>query len=117
FAGVGLALVAIALLVSSLQGGGKTTADEDEPAVEMVKVVQAQVAVPAHALLTIDLLVVKDVPIDEAPADAIPSIAEAAGMAYRVPLAAGDPLLRTQLETPGLRNDIAEGKRAIALPV
>jgi Flp pilus assembly protein CpaB len=116
FAGVGLALVAIALLISSLGGGGKTTADE-ETANQTVKIVEAKSAVPAHALLTIDALLEREVPAADAPADAITSITEAAGMAYRVPLAVGQPLLRSQIETPGLRNDIATGKRAIAIPV
>lgn len=116
FAGVGLALVAIALLVSSLQGGGKTTADEQKSAPK-VTIVEAVEPLSAHALITVDLLREREVPANEAPADAIASVTEAAGMAYRVPLAIGQPLLRSQLETPGLRNDIAAGKRAIALPV
>jgi Flp pilus assembly protein CpaB len=62
-------------------------------------------------------MVEKDVPADQAPADAITTVSEAVGMAYRVPLVIGQPLRRSNLETPGLRNDIAEGKRAIALPV
>lgn len=116
FAGVGLALVAIALLISSLGGGGKTTADE-ETANQTVKIVEATSAVAAHALLTVDALIEREVPAADAPPDAIASITEAAGMAYRVPLVVGQPLLRSQIETPGLRNDIAAGKRAIALPV
>ncbi|MCC6791152.1 MAG: Flp pilus assembly protein CpaB [Thermomicrobiales bacterium] len=116
-AGVGLALIAILLLVSNLRGGGTTTADEDEPDVPMGTVVEAKSAVAAHALITIDALVERQVPVEDVPADAVTSISEAAGMAYRVPLTVGQPLLRTQLELPGLRNDIAPGKRAIALPV
>ena len=116
FAGVGLALIAVLLFVVSMNGGGKADAEKDASN-EKVTVVQAAAVVPAHQVITAADLIEQQVSVTEAPVDAVTSISEVIGQAYRVSLQIGQPLIRTQVETPGLRNDIAAGKRAMALPV
>lgn len=117
FAGVGLALVAILLLVTNLQGGGKADANKADTAATKVKIVEAKVDIPAHGILKIEDLTEREVSSTEAPADAVNSISEVVGKAYRSPLTAGQPLVRAMIEVPGLRNDISAGMRAVALPV
>jgi pilus assembly protein CpaB len=116
FAGVGLALIAVLLFVVSMNGGGKADAD-DKADNEKITVVQAAKVIPAHQVITATDLIQTQVPVAEAPADAVTSTSEVIGQAYRVSLQIGQPLVRTQVETPGLRNDIEVGKRAMALPV
>lgn len=116
FAGIGLALVAVVLGITSLSGGGGTEAKKDTNS-EKVKVVQAKADIPAFTIITADLLTTVDVPSEQANADSVTSTAEVVGLTYSVPLRAGQPLVRALVETPGLRNDIAVGKRAIAIPV
>lgn len=116
FAGVGLALVAILLAVVSMSGGKKADA-EKQAQVTKVKVVQAKTDVPAHQILTVEDLTVLEVSSDEVPADAVTNLTSTVGQAYRVPLIAGQTLQASQVEVPGLRNSIASGKRAMALPV
>jgi Flp pilus assembly protein CpaB len=116
-AGVGLAIVAIGLLVVGMSGGSKADATKQEAKVEEVTVVQAAVPIPAHTLLkAADLLEVK-MPATEAPVDAVHSPAEVINLSYRVPLAQGQTLLNTQTEQPGIRNDIGKGMRAASIPV
>jgi Flp pilus assembly protein CpaB len=116
-AGVGLAVVAIGLLVLGMSGGDKADATKQEAGSEQVTVVQAAVAIPAHTLLKpVDLIEVT-MPANEAPADAVHSTAEVINMSYRVPLAQGQTLLSTQTEQPGIRNDIEPGMRAASIPV
>jgi Flp pilus assembly protein CpaB len=116
FAGVGLALIAVLLFVVSMNGGGKADA-EKKAENEKVTVVQAAAAIPAHQVLTATDLVERQVNVADAPSDPVTSITAVVGQAYRVSLQAGQSLSTAQVETPGLRNDIAAGKRAIALPV
>lgn len=116
FAGVGLALIAVLLFVASMNGGGKADA-EKKASSEKVTVVQAKTDIPAHQIFVITDLVEQQVNASEAPADAVTSVSAVIGQAYRIPLQVGQALQASQLETPGLRNDIAVGKRAIALPV
>jgi pilus assembly protein CpaB len=104
------------LLVTNLKGGGTADAEKNQASTK-VKIVEAKVDVPAHAILTIDQLLEREVASSDVPSDAVGSISEVVGQAYRVPLSVGQPLLRSQIEVPGLRNDVAAGKRAIALPV
>jgi Flp pilus assembly protein CpaB len=118
-AGVGLAVLAIGLLVVSMSGGGGGKADankQDAPA-EKVTIVQAVVAIPAHTLLKAEDLIEVKVSATDAPADAVNSTAEVLNQSYRVPLAQGQTLLKTQTETPGIRNDIEPGMRAASIPV
>lgn len=116
FAGVGLALVAILLAVVSMTGSKATDAEQQGQSTK-VKVVQAKADVPAYQILTVEDLTVVELPSNEAPADAVASLTSAVGQAYRVPLALGQTLQASQIVAPGLRNDIAAGKRAMALPV
>ena len=116
-AGVGLAVVAIGLLFVGMSGGGKKTdANQQEQEVQEVSVVQAAVAIPAHTLLKVEDLIQVKMPSSDAPADAVTSTSEVLNMSYRVPLAQGQTLVRTQTEQPGIRNDIEPGMRAASIP-
>ncbi len=119
-AGVGLAIVAIGLLFVGMGGGGggnKSGANQEATPVTEVTVVQAAVAIPAHTLLkAVDLIEVK-MPVTSAPADYVTSTSEVLNMSYRIPLAQGQTLVRTQTEQPGIRNDIDPGMRAASVPV
>jgi len=116
FAGVGLALVAVLLFATSMGNGGKAN-DEKGQSATTVDVATAKTNIKAHRILTIEDIVITQVEAKDAPADASSTVLEVAGQASRVDLVAGEPILRAQLEVPGLRNDIEPGKRAIALPV
>jgi Flp pilus assembly protein CpaB len=118
-AGVGLAVLAIGLLFVGMSGGGggKADANKQQSKPDKVTVVQAAVAIPAHTLLKPENLLVVKVAADQAPADAVTSAAEVVNQSYRVPLAQGQTLLKAQTETPGIRNDIAQGMRAASIPV
>jgi len=117
-AGVGLAIVAIGLLFMGMSGGGKKTdANQPETKPENVTVVQAAVAIPVHTMLKASDLIEVKMPSTDAPADAVKSTSEVLNFSYRVPLAQGQTLLKTQTEQPGSRNDIEIGKRAASIPV
>jgi Flp pilus assembly protein CpaB len=118
-AGVGLAIVAIGLLVVSMGGGGgnKTGANTEATPVAEVTVVQAAIAIPAHTLLKAENLIEVKMSADRVPADAVTSTSEVLNLSYRLPLTQGQTLLRTQTEQPGIRNDIDEGMRAASIPV
>lgn len=116
FAGIGLALVAVLLLIMNPTGGDKADAEKNQES-SKVTVVQAKVDIPAHQILALTDLVEVEVPSSDAPAGAVTSIGAVVGQAYRIQLTAGQPLLSAQIEVPGLRNDITAGKRAIAFPV
>jgi Flp pilus assembly protein CpaB len=114
-AGVGLGLVAVLLIIASLGGGGGTGAQSSSKG-KKITVVQAVNDVPAHTILVPEDLVEKEVSSDLVPADAVRSIAEVVGKSYRAPLTSTQTLVSSQVEQPGLRNDVAVGKRAIAIP-
>jgi len=116
-AGVGLGLVAVLLLVTSMSGGGGGTKADNPSKGGKVTVVQSTRDVPAHNIIQVEDVVEKQVNSDTVPADAVHSISEVVGKSYRVPLASTQTLVSSQVEQPGLRNDIAVGKRAIAIPV
>lgn len=116
-AGIGLAVVAVVIFMMGMSGDKKADANPQNAPVEKVSVVQAAVAIPAHTILKPTDLVVVEMPVTDAPADAIKTTGEVLNMAYRLPLAQGQTLLKAQLEQPGIRNDIEAGKRAISLPV
>jgi Flp pilus assembly protein CpaB len=115
FAGIGLGLVAVLLIVASMGGGGGTGAQGNSGG--KVYVVQAAEDVPAHTIIGPEDVVRIEVSSDQAPADAVRNVAEVVGMSYRVPLTPSQTLVASQVEQPGLRNDVAVGKRAIAIPV
>lgn len=117
-AGIGLAVVAVAIFVMGMSGDKKKAdANQEENKVEQVTVIQAAVPIPAHTLLKSTDLVAVQMPVTEAPADAAKTAGEVLNMSYRLPLAQGQTLLMAQVEQPGIRNDIEAGKRAISLPV
>jgi Flp pilus assembly protein CpaB len=115
FGGIGLGLVAVLLIIASMGGGGGGANAEQNP--DKIMVVQAANDIAAHNILLPEDLVTKEMPSDQVPADAVTSIAAVVGKSYRVPLAATQTLATSQVEQPGLRNDIAVGKRAVAVPV
>jgi Flp pilus assembly protein CpaB len=114
FAGVGLGLVAILLIIASM-GGDKT--DAQSSGSKKITVVQAANDVPAHSILLPEDLVTKEVASDQVPPDAVRTIGEVVGKSYRISLTSTQTLVASQVEQPGLRNDVAVGKRAIAVPV
>jgi len=116
FAGVGLAVVAVLLGIMSFSGGGKTDA-QSQPKTTKVTVVEVKLAVPAHQIFTVDDVLEKQVNSDTVDPDAQLTSAEVIGQAYKIPVIPGQTLLRAQMEQPGLQNDIADGRRAISLPV
>lgn len=122
-AGVALALVAAVLAVITLSGGGggnnqpNTTTGNTSP--KNITVVQAKKDVEAHKLLTTADLEEVQVSTDTIsnPDDAVRSIGEVIGFAYKSNLTSGQRLLRSNLEEPGLANVLAAGSRAVAIPV
>lgn len=117
-AGIGLAVVAIGILVMGMSSGGKKAdATKQQAKVEETMVVQAAADVPAHTILkSTDLLEVK-VATTQAPPDAPASVSEVVGQSYKEPLLQGQTLVRGQLEEPGIHNDIEKGMRAMSIPV
>jgi hypothetical protein len=117
-AGVGLAVVAVAILVMGMMGDkNKADATNQEATIEEVTIVQAVSAVQAHTLLKATDLIEVKIPLTEAPTDAVTTTGEVVNLTYRIPLAQGQTLLKAQVEQPGIRNDIEAGKRALSLPV
>lgn len=117
-AGVGLAVVAVAILILGMSGGDKKAdANNQQAPVEQVSIIQAAVAVPAHNLLQATDVIEVKVPADQVPADAVTTIGEVLNMSYRMPLATGQTLVKSQLEQPGIRNEIDPGTRAVSVPV
>jgi len=114
-AGVGLGLVAVLLAVLAFTGGDNTDAKKQEA--KDVTVVEALMDVQAHTLLTTEHLTVVKVPESEVTPDALRDTSLALGQAYRVDLLKGQRLSMSQLEQPGLRNQITPGLRAMAVPL
>lgn len=119
--GVGLALVAILLVGLVLLSGdgddGETTDAEPDEEPQEITVVVAARDVPAHTVLTQDDIEEQVVDSDTVPGDVLRSRVEAIGFAYSVDLVAGQPLLESNRELPGLANRVEPGRRAVALPV
>lgn len=115
-AGVGLALVAVVLLVLAVGGGSDGNADETQDEAT-VTVVEALVDVPANQILTSAELVEKEVPESEVNPDSVQTVAQVVGMSYRVPLVKGQRLVHSQTQQPGLSQNIKVGYRAFSLPV
>lgn len=120
--GVGLALVAVLLVGLVLLSGdgddGETTdADPDAEEPREITVVVAARDVPAHTVLRQDDVEEQIVESDKVPGDVLRSTVEAVGFAYSIDLVAGQPLAESERELPGLANQIADGHRAVTLPV
>ncbi|MBA3336775.1 MAG: hypothetical protein H0T49_04360 [Chloroflexia bacterium] len=112
-AGIGLAVIAAVLAVLAIGGGGKADAQKED----QVTVVEAVVDIPPHTILTAEDLIERDVNVSDANAGAITSKAAVIGQSYRVQLLATQQLVGSELEQPGIRNVIENGKRGFALPV
>jgi Flp pilus assembly protein CpaB len=122
--GAGLALVAIGLVaVVLLSGGGdgdddttvEGTAAPEEP--QEITVIVAARDVPAHTVLTQEDITEETVLSNEVPEDVMRNSIEAVGFAYSVDLVAGQPLVESNRELPGLANRIDPGRRAYPLIV
>lgn len=113
--GVGLATLAVLLAVLMFRGASNTNAVQQAPA--PVKVVVAAQDVPAHTVLRDQMLTEQTVPRDQLKGTEVTSKADALGKASKTGLVKGQRLVKTDLEVPGLTNDIAKGKRAVAVPV
>lgn len=121
FAGVGLALVAI-LLGITMSSGGKTdkTVDaqgqEDSPPTKMT-VVRLLQDVEQHQIIKAEMVEEVEIDVADASPDAVTSRALVLNQAYAVPAVAGDVLLMSFLESPGITSSIDPGMRAISLQV
>lgn len=116
-AGVGLAIVAIGLLVAGMSGGSKADGQEKKTNSTKITVVEAIVDLPPHTMIKPEDLLEVQVPTDQALPEAVQSKSEVVGLSYRLPLVKGQRLVRTQTETPGLGNEVTKGKRAVSVPV
>lgn len=126
--GIGLALVAAALVAVVLMSGGDDPEDEpqsgdgtqqpsDASEVREITVVIAARDIPAHTTLTQDDVREETVQSDEVDEDAVRSSLEVIGLAYNVDLVTGQPILNAGVELPGLANLIDPGRRAYTLAV
>lgn len=118
--GIALALIAGLLAFVALSGDDpddttSTTGDDSEP-VE-ITVVTAARDVLAHERLGEEDLQEEVVDASTMSDDVLTNPIEAIGLAYSVDLVPGQALVRSQLESPGLANQIEPGRRAFALPV
>jgi pilus assembly protein CpaB len=121
--GVGLALVAVALVAVVLLSGGDDPEEpsssqppDSEEAREITVVVAAR-DIPAHTTITQDDVREEQVQSNEVSEDAVRSSLEVIGLAYSVDLVTGQPILAADVEQPGLANLIDPGRRAYTLPV
>ncbi len=114
--GVGLALVAVVLVVVSFSGGGKSkTPDAGQTA--MVTVIQATRDIPANTVIREEDI--KSVQIEKAsaPSGVALNSAQVLGFATNGDVVKGQQILMANLVTPGLTNLLTDGMRAAALPV
>jgi Flp pilus assembly protein CpaB len=122
--GAGLALLAIGLVAVVLLSGGGDDDDDDSaegtPVTEEpqeITVIVAARDVPAHTVLTQDDISEETVLSTDVPDDVMRNSIEAVGFAYSVDLVAGQPLVESNRELPGLANRIDPGRRAYPLVV
>lgn len=121
--GAGLAVVAVGLILVVLLSGGDDDNGDDPDATEATEVVRditvivASRDIPAHTVLTVDDLTEETVQSDEVASDAMRSSVEAVGFAYAEDLFAGQVLVESNRELPGLANRIDPGRRAFPLMV
>lgn len=113
--GVFLALAAVALVVVALVGGNQDATSE--PPVAEGTYLQAAIDVPAHTILSPADVTEVSVPVEQIPSGAVTNVGAITGMAYETALTVDKALLSSQLEQPGLSNDVADGMRAISIPV
>lgn len=113
--GVGLATLAVALAVMMFNGVKQGQAVEKAPA--PVKIVVAAADVPPHTVLRDDMLTEQVVDKDLLKGGEAPSKSAVLGMAPKSGLVKGQRVMTSDLEVPGLTNDIDKGKRAVAVPL
>lgn len=113
--GVGLATLAVALAVMMFNGVKQGQAVEKAP--EPVKIVVAAADVPPHTVLRDDMLTEQVVDKDLLKGGEAPSKSAVLGMAPKSGLVKGQRVMTSDLEVPGLTNDIDKGKRAVAVPL
>ena len=118
--GVTLALAAVALAVFALTGGD----DDDDPPSntgttqpDQIVVVRAKQDIPAHTILKAEDVEEVEVSSDQVTPDSVQSAGEVIGFSYSIDLTAEQRLLRSNLEQPGLANELSAGTRAIAIQV
>jgi Flp pilus assembly protein CpaB len=116
FTGVALALVAVLMAITMSSGGNKADGQEDEDPGK-VKVVKAAVDLEPFAVLAMSDVVIEEMDADQVPADAATDASFVVGQAYKIGATAGDILLNSQLQPPGISNLISSGMRATSLYV
>lgn len=112
--GVGLACLAVALAFLMFQNAGQSQAVEKPPTT--VKVVVLAKDVPAHQVLRETDLADQTIDKDLVSEGAVFNKSEVIGLAPKVGMVKGQMVKRGELEVSGLTNDIAPGKRAVAIP-
>ena len=112
--GVGLACLAVALAFLMFQNAGQSQAVERAPVT--AKIVVANKDVAAHQKLQEADLTEETIDKDLLTGGEVLSKSDVIGRAPRSGLIKGQKLRLEELEVAGLSNDIAAGKRAVALP-
>ncbi|MBX5445651.1 Flp pilus assembly protein CpaB [Sphaerobacter sp.] len=114
--GVALALVAALLAIVAFSGVlGQPEEEGNAPA--KANVVVAARDIPANTVLSEDDIQVTQVDASGVAPGSATSPAQVVGMAVSGNLVKGQQILAANLVAPGLTFDLAEGRRAIALPV
>ena len=112
--GVGLACLAVALAFLMFQNAGQSRAVEKAPVT--VKIVTVTKDVAAHKQFTEADLGEETVDKDLLSGGEVFTKSEVLGSAPKVGLIKGQRVKKGDLETGGLSNDIAAGKRAVTIP-
>ncbi|HEY8599176.1 MAG TPA: Flp pilus assembly protein CpaB [Thermomicrobiales bacterium] len=112
--GVGLACLAVALAFLMFQNAGQSQAVEKAPVT--VKVVTVTKDIPAHQKFVEADLGEETVDKDLLTGGEAFAKSEVLGSAPKVGLIKGQRIKKGDLETGGLSNDIAPGKRAVTIP-
>lgn len=112
--GVGLACLAVALAFLMFQNAGQSKAVERAPVT--AKIVVANKDVPAHQKVQDADLTEQTIDKDLLSGGEVLSKSDVIGRAPRTGLIKGQRLRLEEMEVAGLSNDIATGKRAVAIP-
>jgi pilus assembly protein CpaB len=113
--GVGLAVLAVALAFLMFSGANANKTVQQAPA--QVKIMVAAQNVPAHAILNETMLQEQTIDRDLLKGGEVQVKTEVLGLAPKQGLVKGQRIVKSDLEVPGLTNDIEKGKRAVAVPV
>lgn len=113
--GIGLALIAGLLATVSFIGGGggdgKTNKEDQVP------IVQAARDISANSVLREEDLQLVEVDKSTASPGAAVNTTQVIGLAVNGNIVKGQQILTANLQTPGLTNIVADGKRAVAIPL